>query len=148
MDSDEYVRLEVADTDAGGEVVLIGYFRLEPHDEESCFRVVDDYLFRLSPHKVTYRSEELGILCSRYTLPLRRVGHVFRKGFLRCSLQLQSLVHAHRLEAEKLLKRLEASPAAMAAKARERAAQTDEDDVREGVKIEKTRGYWGQLASH
>lgn len=139
MDPDEYVRLEVADSSSGDEVVLIGYFMLVPHDDESIYRVVDDYLFCLSPHKVTFRSEEYHVLCSRYTLPLTRVGRTFRMAFLEASLKAPSLAHEHRLEVETLLEALEGH------------TDRSEDEKRESgvgkeVNLEDTRGYWGHLA--
>ena len=139
MDPGEYVRLEVADSGSGDEVVLIGYFMFVPHDEESIYRVVDDYLFCLSPHKVTFRSEEYHVLCSRYTLPLAHVGRTFRMAFLAASLEVPFLAHEHRLEVETLLEALEDHADRVEAEKRE-------GDAGKGVNLVKTRGYWGQLA--
>ena len=145
MDSEEYVRIEVADVGAGGEVVLMGYFVLAPQEEESWFRTVDDYLFSLAPHKVTFRSESLGVLCSRYTLPLSLVGLRFRKEFLRQSLLTPNLEHAHRLEVETLLERLKLDVGAKNARGAD-DAPSDADEMGKGVTFRETRGYWGQLA--
>ena len=141
MDSDEYARLEVADSSSRSEVVLIGYFMFVPHDDESIYRVVDDYLFCLSPHKVTFRSEEYHVLCSRYTLPLARVGRTFRMAFLEASLKVPSLAHEHRLEVETLLEAMESHMDRVEEEKRE-------SDVRKEVNLEDTRGYWGHLAGH